>query len=182
MNEENLEAEPNTAEEATPYVEEEVVDDSQETPEELRARLAKAEELANNYKVRAERAEKKAKSEASQPKTQSSPKPQGDISSTDLYVLIENKVPQEDISDVQEYANLKGISIGEALKSNVVKTILSDKKEMRATAAAANVGPAKRSKGQASEEALLAKASQGQMPDSDDELRRLVAARRQVNK
>jgi len=178
MNDENLDAAPNAEEVTTPNVEEEVVDETQETQEELRARLEKAEELANNYKVRAERAEKKAKTEVSQPKAKSTSKTSGHMSPDDLYVLIENKVPQEDIEDVREYANLKGISLKDALKNNVVKTILSDKAEMRRTASAANVGTAKRSKGQVSDQTLLEQAAKGNFPDTDEGLARLAAARR----
>lgn len=180
MNEENLEAAPNAEMDATPQVAEDVVDDSSETAEELRARLAKAEELANNYKVRAEKAERKAKAEVATPNSKPASKFSGDISPSDLYVLIENKVPQEDIADVQEYAHMKGISMAEALKSNVVKTILSDKAEMRNTAATANVGTARRSKGQLPADMLIAQAQKGQLPDSDEDLIRLIKARKGI--
>ena len=91
---------------------------------------------------------------------------------------MEAKVPESDIEEVQEYANLKKISVSEALKSNVVKTILSDKAEQRNTANAANVGSSKRGSGKITDEALADKASKGEMPDSPEEIARLWRVRK----
>lgn len=148
-----------------------------ESVEEYKTRLAKSEELANNYKIRAEKAEKLAK--AIKPsEVQSQSQTAGDISTTDLYALMEAKVPQEDINDVKEYATLKKISIAEALKSNVVKTILGDKAEQRTVASAANVGSSKRGSGKVPDDVLLDKASKGEIPDNDADLERLIRARK----
>lgn len=149
-----------------------------ESVDEVKARLAKAEELANNYKIRAEKAERLAKNvkEVTTPKLS----PKTDVSTQDLYALFEAKVPQEDIEDVKEYANLKNISLAEALKSNVVKTILSEKLEMRNVAQASNVGITRRASGKVSDETLISKASSGELPESDDELMRLIKARKGI--
>jgi hypothetical protein len=183
MNEENLDTAPNAEEEVALDATEEVeAEEAEESREELMARVAKAEELANNQKIRAEKAEKKAKSSPKVVVQKASTPISGDMSGSELYAFIDAKVPQEDIEDVREYAAMKDISIVEALKSNVVKTILSDKKEMRGTAAAANVGAAKRAKNQTSDESLLANASKGELPNSDEDLNRLIRARKATKK
>jgi hypothetical protein len=155
---------------------EEESEESEESVEEIKARLAKAEELVNNYKIRAEKAERAAKgSKESQPVKQASKADA--ISTQDLYALMENKVAQEDIQEVQEYAQLKGISISEALKSSVVKTILSEKAEMRNVASASNVGSVKRGSSKLSDEALIQNVKKGIVPESDEDIMRYVQAR-----
>lgn len=151
----------------------------EETIEEVKAKLAKAEEIAENQKIRAEKAEKLAKGSKETVVVSKSPKA-GDMKTDDLYALMNAKVPQDDIQDVREYAELKGISVADALKSNVVKTILSDKAEQRNIAEATHVGNARRNSSKSSEEALLAGASKGELPDSDDEMQRLWKARKGI--
>lgn len=165
--------------------EEEVLETSNETEEkeedstDWKAKALKAEELANNQRIRAEKAEKLAKSLKTE--TISKPSPTaGDLNTKDLYALIDAKVPEEDIEDVREYAKLKNISISEALKANVVKTILSDKAEQRITASAANVGGAKRSSGKTPDDVLLSKSYKGELPENDADLERLIKLRKQI--
>lgn len=147
-----------------------------ESVEDLKARLAKAEELANNQKIRAEKAEKLAKANKEQPKAEAKIY-EGDLTAKDTIAIIEAKVSSEDIDDVVEYAKFRKISIPEALKSNVVKTMLAEKQEMRTTAAAANVGSSKRTSGKVPDDVLLAKASKGELPDNEADLQRLVNLR-----
>lgn len=149
--------------------------DSEESVEDYKARLAKAEKLANNYKIRAEKAEKAVKRPVEQ-KTES--RQSGELGTKDLYALMEAKVAQEDVDEVVEYAKFKNISVSEALKSSVVKTLLSDKAEQRATAEAANVGSSKRSSGKVPDDVLLAKASKGELPDNDADMERLIRLRK----
>lgn len=100
-----------------------------------------------------------------------------DISSTDMYILIDAKVPREDIKDVTEYATLKGISIEEALKTTTVKTILAEKAEERASAIAANTGQQRRAPTKLSGDALLDSARKGELPESEADMDRLAEAR-----
>lgn len=125
----------------------------------------KAKELAENYKIRAEKAEKSPKAEKS------------DLSSSDLYALMNAKVPEEDISEVSDYAKLKKVSIAEALKASVVKTILAERAEERATATATATGAQRRTTSKVSDETVLENASKGQVPDDDDGIDRLTEAR-----
>ena len=157
---------------------EEIVEDDSDT-DELTEKLAKAEELAGNYKIRAEKAEKLAKSAKTAPASKSAPKA-GELSTKDIYALMEAKVPEADIESVQEIAKLKGISVSEALKLSLTKQILSDEVEQRQTASAANVGGSKRGSGKIPDDVLLSSASKGNLPESDSDLARLIKLQRGI--
>lgn len=148
----------------------EVLDDEaeEESVEEIKARLKKAEELAKNQKIRAEKAEQEAKKLSG-----SKPEAQG-LTTKDMYALMNAKVAEEDISDVEEYATLKGISVTDALKSNVVKTILAQKEEERRVAAGTNTGSARRgTSAKVTDDQLVERARKGEMPESVEDIARL---------
>lgn len=127
----------------------------------------KAKELADNYKARAEKAEREK-----MPKQK-----ENELSSTDLYALMNAKVPEEDISEVIDYARLKKVSISEALKASVVKTILSEKAEERETANATATGVQRRSAPQKNtDEAVFSEVYKGKLPDDDAGIARLAEA------
>lgn len=102
------------------------------------------------------------------------------LSTTDLYAIMNAKVPEEDVDDVQEYARFKKISVKEALGSDFVKQLLSDKAEKRTTANAAHTGNARRTTGKSSDESLLAKAQEGELPESEEDMMRLIKARKGI--
>lgn len=139
----------------------------------------KNKELAENYKVRAEKAEGILKNNKPKAGEGESPKPNTseenkDLSSKDLIALMTAKVPEEDVDDVVEYAKFKGISVAEALKTDVVKTTLASKAETRKTAQATHTGAGSRGTYKVSDETLLNKASKGEMPESDEDIARLA--------
>lgn len=148
---------------------------SEEGPEQeesfdWKSEALKLKELSENYKIRAEKAERKAKvAPEAKHEAQSA-----NVSTKDLYALMEAKVPEEDISEVEDYAKYKGISIAEALKTQAVRSILNEKSEMRNVASATNTGGSKRVGGRVSDETLLANASKGNFPESDADIDRLV--------
>jgi len=106
-----------------------------------------------------------------------SAKKTGDINTRDLYALIDAKIPQDDIGDVVEYAKFKNISVSEAIKSNVVKTILVDRAESRNSANASNTGTARRGSGKLSDDALVVKANKGEGLD-ESEIERMYLLRK----
>lgn len=174
-NEENvLEQDSNVQEEV---VLETTYDEEVNSNNDYAEKLAKAEELANNYKIRAEKAEKLAKSTKTEPTPKPSPKA-GELSTKDIYALMEAKVPEQDIDKVQEIATLKGISVSEAIKLSLTKQILSDEAEQRVTAAASNVGSSKRGSGKIPDDVLLANALKGNLPENEADLERLIRAQR----
>ncbi len=99
----------------------------------------------------------------------------GELSQDDLIAVIKADIPQEDVKVAKDYAKLNNISVAEALKSDVVKGILSNRAEERATAQAASTGPVKRGSSKASDEVLLEKLDKGELPEED--IDRTVKAR-----
>ena len=175
MEDENTVAEPQTATEETPEVNEETIE--QQLEREREARI-KAEELYQNQKIRAEKAEKLAKVIRPEQKIEHKPEV-GTMSSRDLLALMNAKVDAEDVSEVEEYAKFKGISIAEALNSSTIKTILSEKEEVRKTANATSTGTSKRSVKKASDEDLLEAANRG---DYTDDAEALAKARMNIRR
>lgn len=101
------------------------------------------------------------------------------LSVKDQLALLKANVEPEDIDEVIEYANYKKISIADALKSSVVKNIISEKEEYRKSAKAAGTNT-KRPSAKATDEALIQNASKGTLPESDDDIQRLWLARKGV--
>lgn len=143
---------------------------------EREARL-KAEEVARNQKIRAEKAEKLAKPTSKEEvKQDSNP---SSISTRDLLALSKANLHEDDIPEVEEYAKFKKISLADALKSSVVKTLIGEKEEMRKTANAANTSNARRGQSKPTGSDLIAKAQKG---DSVDDFDALAQARMEARK
>lgn len=84
---------------------------------------------------------------------------------SDVFVLVKANVLEEDVPDIVEYARFKKISIRDALQTNFVKALLSDKAEERATAEATHTGSARRSAGAKNSRDIINEASRGNLPD-----------------
>ncbi len=174
---ENFDSSNEVEETINPEVEVEEQEEGNDELESLKEQLAASQK--ENKSLKFQKAKLKDKVNAPAAAAPQAPKSaDGDLSARDVMALIEGKVPQQDINDVQEYARMKGISIAEALNSNVVKTILSDNSEQRKVASASNVGPSKRSSNTVSDEQLLKNAESGKMPESADDIMRLVKAQK----
>jgi hypothetical protein len=172
MDNENLE----NQDSETPEGEEETLDPQDEGSEqetEQKSSEKDYEELYKNQRIRAEKAEKELK-KREKPETKSD----SDLSQKDLISLIKADVTEDDdIQEAIDYAKLKKVSVSEALKSNVLRSILDNNKEERATARATSVGNRRKGASYPSDESLLSKASSGDLPNSDAEIARLVDAR-----
>jgi len=158
-----------TAEEVVLETTEETTE-PQETVEDLKEKLAKANEVAQNQKVRAEKAEKLAKN-AQRVETPN-------LSTKDAIALMDAKVKEEeDIDEVENWAKYKGISIAQALKSDELKAVLNIKREKRGTAQATNTGSARHSPSNLTPEQIFQKAKRsGEVPESDEDMKKLVNA------
>lgn len=174
MENENMVASPNEAEvvapDATEVAEVTDVDWKSEAEKERQARL-KAEEVAKNQKIRAEKAEKAAKTV---PETKSVDAKNPELSYKDIVALQNAKVSEDDFEEVRDYARFKGVSIADALKTDTLKATLNLRSEQRNTANATNVGAVRRGAAKISDEALLDNAAKGNLPDSDEEIERLM--------
>ena len=185
MENENEVVVPETTEEVTPEVttpnEEEGVE---ETLEEVKARLTKAEELANNYKIRAEKAEKKAKEGKEvvpQTPTPKATESTNNLTDSDLLALMKSNVHEDDVDRVKSFAKSEGITVKDALKNDELKAILDIRAEKRTTAQVTHTGNSRRGSTKMSDEVLLDKASKGDLPESPEEIERLMKLKR-VNK
>ena len=145
-------------------------------PVEENEELKKAQELATNYKVRAEKAEALAK-QLKKPEEKEAPKTseKSEYSLQDIRAL--QDVHDDDVDEVVEFARFKGISITEAKKSLTVQNLLNAKKEERKTAEATNVGGSRKGSSKASAEEIHEKAMSGQVPESDEDMKKMIEHR-----
>lgn len=156
-------------------------DDSNDDDESIdwEAKAKKAEELATNYKIRAEKAEKIAKGKTSEKPQEKPEQDSSNLSSKDTIALMNAKVHEDDIEEVQEIAKLKKISVAEALKLDLTKTVLAQKAEFRKTADATNTQASRKGATKISEDKLQENLSKGEIPEKgSDEAERLFWARR----
>lgn len=136
----------------------------------------KNEELATNYKTRAEKAEKLAKEKPTAGEPTSS-----ELSFKDQLALTNAKIHEDDLDEVVEYAKFKKITVSEALKSNVIKSSLAEKEEVRKSAEATNTTPVRRGAVAPSNTDVLDKAMKGDIPEpGSPEALQLWKARRGI--
>jgi hypothetical protein len=138
--------------------------------------LAKLKEIAENQKIRAEKAERELK-EMKEVKPQETPR-EDFLSQSDMIALIKEDIEDDGLIDeVKTFAKLKNITVKEALKSSVMRAVIAERKEELATAEATAIGN-KRSGGRAeTPEELISKARAGNVPETDDGIEKLVEAR-----
>lgn len=176
MSEENVVVDnSNTTEEEvleTSEERDEDVDDGQDTTD-WKARAEKAEELARNQRIRAEKAERLAKT--IKPTTNQEANTSG-LTTRDYLALTNAKVHEDDISDVEEYAKFKNISLADALKSPVVQTIIKDKEEQRKTANATNVRNVRAGSTKVNPQDLIDKARKGEKIEDPSALAEAIMA------
>lgn len=158
---------PEVAEETTP----------EETPELTSEQIADLQEKAKVSSQNFERA-KKAEAELKEAREKlSSSTENANRSTADILALVNAKVHEDDMQRVEKYAADEKLSIKDALASDELKAILEVRNEKRATAAAANVTTVRRGATKVSDETLVANASAGKLPDSDEDIERLIAAK-----
>ena len=147
---------------AEEIVEEPVVERPVETPEAKRARL----------KRQLEQHDKKHgfKDEEVQPA------PKGEMSTKDVLYLAKADIHEEDMEEVTSLA--KAMFGGDVKKAHeYLKPRFAVKAEERKTAEATHTGTARRGSVKVTDEALLASAKAGKIPESDEEIERLVRAK-----
>ncbi len=126
-------------------------------------KAAKAEELAKNYKIRAEKAE----AEAKKPKGADSPKTSDRKFSLDEIdeITALSSIPKEDRQEVMEYAERKGIKPSEALNTPIIKVYLKEQEELRKSAVVTNVGGGRRGIAAPTFDQVIAKFEKGEEVD-----------------
>lgn len=136
--------------------------------------LKKRAQLADDYKIRAEKAEKALKQVA---KPEGRPAPEaGSLSTKDVLYLAKADIHEDDLEEVTKQAKLQGITVSEAHK--FLKPILDSRAEERKTALATQTGRTQRGITKTTGEDLLSKAeATGEMPDDDEGMAKLAQAR-----
>lgn len=157
---------------------EEIVEDTtteEESEENNEEESEEPEESDNTEKLSA--LEKKVKELEAQKKhwqkkatTKSEPKTDEGLSQKDLYALMANKVHEDDIDEVVEYAKLKNISVKEALNSTLVKTILKEQEEKRQTANLTETKTSRKTATEKTADEIIAKARKGEMPENEKDM------------
>lgn len=135
----------------------------------------KAKELANNYKIRAEKAESKLKQGIKTPEVKQGSK--SDLSTMEAMLIMKADIDIQDVDAVTKFAKMEGMSISEALKSDELKAIINVRNEKRNVAEASHSGTSRRSSPKVSDDSLLANASKGILPDTDEDFHRLQELR-----
>lgn len=113
--------------------------------EALDFKATKAEQIAQNQKIRAEKAEAEAKKPKVKPESVA---PINDemLSPKDYLAMTENKITSDDFDEVVRLKKVLGkTDIAETLKDKTAKLILEQRAEERRSAAAANTGNNRRS-------------------------------------
>jgi hypothetical protein len=128
--------------------------------------IAKAKEIAENQRIRAEKAEKGKKEEKELPKPE--------YSLSDIRAL--SDVPDEDVEEVVGWAKFKNITVAEAKKTSEMQSILKLRLEERRSAAASNTGSSRAST-TITGDTLIQRAKQGQFPEKDEDIEKLAEAR-----
>jgi hypothetical protein len=103
------------------------------------------------------------------------PKKELEFSPKDYLALSQAGVPAEDLDEVTDFAKFKGITLAEALKTPYIVGHLKEKAEERKAAEATNTGGGKRGAFKQTDESLLQKLDEGELPIEDIE--RAVKAR-----
>lgn len=162
--EEVVTQENDTVEEVQEEVEQVEEAEQEETVEELRKKLATAIAQKEHWRNKANTPKEEAPVSTN-------------LSNADLLAVMKANVHEDDMERVEKFAKMEGTSVREALKNPELKAMLALREEQRNTAVATNVTNARRGNSKISDDALLAKASSGNLPDSEDEINRLIAAK-----
>lgn len=99
------------------------------------------------------------------------------MSIADATAILKADVHEDDIERVEKFAADEKISIKDALKNDEMKAILAIRAEKRSTANAANISNVRRGPTKVTDDVLLANADAGKLPDDDEGIERLVAAK-----
>ena len=140
----------------------------------LSEKAAKAEELAKNQKIRAEKAEQEARKNkpAGESETSKTSEP---LSLKDIRAL--QDVHDDNVDRLVSYAKFLGVDIATAKKTPEMQSYLRTEEEFRATEAAKNAGRGSRGTAKTTDAELVEQAASGQLPDDDEGIKRLAEAR-----
>lgn len=140
---------------------EDTQEEEDDSIDEIKDRLAQLEKENKTLKIQ------KLKTKAKKPEAKAE---SSELTQHDLYALMANKVHEDDIDEVVAYARLKNIDIKDALKSNVVKTILRDSEEVRQTNQVANTKTSRKAPQERTVDQIMQKIQKGELPDNPEDM------------
>lgn len=158
---------------------EQVVDEIEEDTTDWKAEALKLRGITKRLETKLEKAKDEVKENVKIVAPELPAEPVKSVSTADILALTRANVVEEDIADIEDYAKYKGISIAEALKTTVVKTLLADKAEQRKTAQQTNVQTTRRGAVKPTPEDILEKARKGDLPETEEGIAALYQAGRQ---
>lgn len=142
--------------------------------------LEKEKEISNNQRIRAEKAEKKPKDgtvEKPAPNKEATTEEQG-LTGLDVLALTGAGVTNsEDVDYLIKTAKGFGLTLTEALKDKTIKAKLEEQQEERNTANATNTKGNSGGGGSKTGASILKDASNGKLPESDEDFDKLAKAR-----
>ena len=168
-------------------MEEEIKDEPevQETPAEEAPTEAEEVELSaeeiEDLKKRAEASSqnferlKKAEEELKKLKAAKPKKEQEGLSNKDVLYLAKADIHEDDVDDVLDWAKFKGVTVKEAHEQ--LKDTLTVRDEQRKTAETTQVRGGQRGASAMKGEDILKRAEKGELPESDEDIRKLAEAR-----
>ena len=169
---------------------EEVVDNSEEATTEVdwKAEFEKKDQAFRDQQARAAKAEKalkesiKPKEAETQRETESSAAPS--LSTKDILALSSKNVSEDEDIDwlTNEVAPLYEGSIAKALSNKLISDMLEARREERQTAQASSTGSGRRTVTDRSPQSLLSAAQKGQLPESKQDIQKLIRARIGIEK
>lgn len=140
--------------------------------EAMRAELEKAKQIAENQRIRAEKAEAKAKARTAQEEQSNN-----SLNAGDMMAIKNADLDPQDMDLVEKFARDNNISLREALAHPHAKAILAYEAELRTTAIASNVDGVRRGTIKVTDDTLLQNASANKLPTTEDDIERLVSAK-----
>lgn len=140
--------------------------------EEGDSELTKAQEIAKNQRIRAERAEKELKALKAQgggkKEEKEAPKDDNSLSPKDYLALTENRIGSDDFDEVVRLSKIMDKSIAETLKDKTAQLIIKNRIEERATAEATATKSTRQKSGQSTDERLLSDLNKGILPETEE--------------
>jgi hypothetical protein len=149
----SINQEEDTIENEDETTEEESEEEESDKEEKLTALEKKVKELEAQKKHWKEKAVKKE-----------APKSDEGLSQKDLYALMNHGVHEDDIDEVVAFAKLKNIPVKDALQSNIVKSILKEKEEVRKSAEVTNTKTSRKSPQEKDADQILGQIRKGEFP------------------
>ena len=139
---------------------------TEETPEQLKARIAELETKVTTTEAEKQELESKNKQLFERAKKKDAPKEET-FTPKDYLALTEMKVSSEDFDEVVRVSKILDKNIADTLKDKTMQSILKERVDERNTARATQTGGGRRASSQTTPEALFDKAQKGELNEAD---------------